>query len=106
MLRPRDWSEHPPKLTAFWCRALFGMTGYVGNPFRRAPTDPFTACIHGRGFDRWLELFYDTVEVRWAGPNAEKVMALAANVVRVHRQQLIGDPFTEKGRDCGVSFLA
>src|SRR5690606_25582452 len=29
-----DWSEHLPKLTAFWCRALFGIEGYVGNPFR------------------------------------------------------------------------
>ena len=29
-----DWSEHLPKLTAFWCRALLGQPGYSGNPFR------------------------------------------------------------------------
>ena len=29
-----DWVEHLPKLTLFWCRALLGMEGYVGNPFR------------------------------------------------------------------------
>ena len=29
-----DWSEHLPKLTAFWCRALLGQPGYEGNPFR------------------------------------------------------------------------
>src|SRR5690348_12638161 len=28
-----DWAEHLPKLTAFWCRALLGETGYEGNPF-------------------------------------------------------------------------
>lgn len=29
-----DWSAHLPKLTAFWCRALFSMPGYEGNPYR------------------------------------------------------------------------
>ena len=29
-----DWNEHLPKLTMFWCRALLGIEGYVGNPFR------------------------------------------------------------------------
>ena len=29
-----DWSEHLPTLTAFWCRALLGVSGYQGNPFR------------------------------------------------------------------------
>src|SRR3546814_2135590 len=29
-----DWSEHLPKLTAFWSRALLGRSGYAGNPFR------------------------------------------------------------------------
>ena len=29
-----DWNEHLPKLTRFWCRALLGIEGYAGNPFR------------------------------------------------------------------------
>jgi hemoglobin len=29
-----DWSEHLPKLTAFWRRVLFGIPGYAGNPFQ------------------------------------------------------------------------
>jgi truncated hemoglobin YjbI len=29
-----DWAEHLPKLAAFWCRALLGLPGYQGNPFR------------------------------------------------------------------------
>ena len=36
-----DWSAHLPKLTAFWCRALLGISGYVGNPSR--PTRTSTA---------------------------------------------------------------
>src|SRR5690606_39524850 len=60
-----DWSEHLPKLTAFWCRALLGLPGYTGNPFR-APLEvhrqePFTPAH----FERWLSLFRDTVELGW-----------------------------------------
>lgn len=87
-----DWAEHLPKLTAFWCRVVFGIQGYSGNPFR-AHRDihvqvPFTAAH----FVRWLELFHDTVDTGWVGPNAERVKGLAVNVARVHSEQLIGTP--------------
>lgn len=86
-----DWSEHLPKLTAFWCRALLGQSGYAGNPFQAHAQvhhrQPFTTAH----FERWLSLFHDTVELGWVGPNAERALALAENVARVHRQQLVGD---------------
>lgn len=86
-----DWSEHLPKLSAFWCRALLGQPGYEGNPFRahllvhaRRPFSP----AH---FERWLSLFHETLELGWTGPNARRAAALAENVARVHRHQLLGD---------------
>jgi len=85
-----DWNEHLPKLTAFWCRALLGLEGYVGNPFRAHSLindrAPFTAAH----FDRWLGLFHDAIELGWTGPNAEHALALAHNVARVHASQLVG----------------
>ena len=87
-----DWSEHLPKLTAFWCRALFGLPGYAGNPFRAHlevhAQSPFTLAH----FHRWLDLFEETVDLGWIGPNAEKVKELANNVARVHSGQLVGEP--------------
>lgn len=90
-----DWSEHLPKLAAFWCRALLGQAGYSGNPFR-AHADvhqqrPFT---HAH-FDRWLTLFHETLELGWVGPNARRASELARNVARVHAEQLIGEPGPE-----------
>ncbi|HRE01215.1 MAG TPA: group III truncated hemoglobin, partial [Ilumatobacteraceae bacterium] len=64
-----DWSEHLPKLTAFWCRALLSIPGYQGNPFRQH------LLVHARQsftipqFVRWLDLFHDTLDCGWAGPN-------------------------------------
>jgi hemoglobin len=86
-----DWSEHLPKLTAFWCRALLGIEGYAGNPYQAHAT------IHGRRpftiahFERWLSLFHETLELGWAGPNVDRARQLAANVARVHSRQLIGE---------------
>ncbi|HQF92844.1 MAG TPA: group III truncated hemoglobin [Microthrixaceae bacterium] len=92
-----DWSEHLPKLSAFWCRALFGTPGYQGNPFakHRAVHEraPFTAAH----FERWLELFEETVDDGWQGEYAETMKILARNVARVHSGQLIGAPVGPSG---------
>ena len=86
-----NWQNHLPKLTAFRCRALFGMQGYGGNPFRAHAEvharSPFTLAH----FHRWLDLFEETIDLRWSGPNAEKMKALANNVARVHSGQLVGE---------------
>ena len=83
-----DWAEHLPKLTAFWCRVLFGLGGYSGNPFqahqRVHALRPFTTA----DFDRWLELFVEAVDIGWTGPNAERAKALARHVARVHAHRL------------------
>jgi hemoglobin len=92
-----DWSEHLPKLTAFWARALLGEAGYSGNPFRahaevHAAT-PFTPSH----FRRWLTLFHETLELGWVGPRADRARALADAVARVHSEQLIGEAVTIGG---------
>lgn len=87
-----DWSEHLPKLTAFWCRALLGQSGYSGNPFRAHAVvhrqRPFTPAH----FERWLSLFHETLALGWTGPRADHALELADNVARVHSQQLLGIP--------------
>jgi hemoglobin len=89
-----DWSEHLPKLAAFWCRALLGLPGYVGNPFRAH------ALVHARRqfaaahFQRWLDLFHETLDLGWVGPHADRAHELADNVARVHSEQLLGRAVT------------
>lgn len=85
-----DWVEHLPKLTRFWCRALLGMPGYQGNPFRSHAEINERAPFTHAHFDRWLQLFTDTVETGWVGPNADRALALARNVANVHSTQLVG----------------
>lgn len=86
-----DWSEHLPKLTAFWCRALLGLQGYMGNPFRAHALIHQQASFTAAHFQRWLALFHETVEMGWVGPLAQRATDLADNVARVHSGQLIGE---------------
>jgi len=85
-----DWSEHLPKLTAFWSRALLGEVGYAGNPYRAHALvharEPLTAAH----FERWLSLFADTISA-WSGPNTDRALELVADVARVHSRQLVGE---------------
>lgn len=87
-----DWSAHLPKLAAFWCRALLSIPGYEGNPYRSHQLidaqSPFTVAH----FERWLELFGETVDLGWVGPKAEQAKALGRKVAEVHCRQIVGEP--------------
>ena len=85
-----DWVEHLPKLAAFWNRALLGLPGYSGNPFQAHAAVHRERAFTPAHFDRWLDLFEETLALGWVGPNADGAKELARNVARVHRQQLLG----------------
>lgn len=86
-----DWSEHLPKLTAFWARALLGEPGYSGNPFRSHAEVHAQAPFTAAHFRRWLTLFHETIELGWVGPRADRARELADAVARVHSEQLVGE---------------
>jgi hemoglobin len=90
------WGEHLGKLTSFWCRALLGLEGYAGNPFRAHASIHTRAPFTPEHFERWLQLFHDTVELGWVGPNATRALTLAHNVARVHSQRLSGGPSVDE----------
>jgi hemoglobin len=85
-----DWAAHLPKLTLFWCRVLFGTVGYSGNPYAEHARIHGLSPLRPAHFIRWLELFNETLDGSWEGPNVEKVKHLAKTVARVHSSELIG----------------
>ena len=90
-----DWSDHLPKLAAFWCRALLGLPGYEGNPIRAHLHVHQQHAFTPAHFRRWLSLFHDTVELGWTGPKADRALALAHQVAQVHGRQLTGQDVTD-----------
>jgi hemoglobin len=84
-----DWTEHIPKLIDFWCRVLLGQPGYSGfvlgahqqvhhlEPFRREL------------FDRWYQLFVETIDRGWRGPVADRAKAHAGQIAATLARRLL-----------------
>src|SRR5687768_18460351 len=58
-----NWAEHLPKLTAFWCRALFGTRDYAGSPLQAHRAIHRQRAFTAAHFRRWLDLFEETVDL-------------------------------------------
>ncbi len=62
------WPQHLEKMYRFWQTVLLGDHTYFGSPFlphAKLPVDK----IH---FDRWLELFNDTIDEHFQGEKARE----------------------------------
>jgi hemoglobin len=62
------WEPHLEKMYMFWNAALFGTTGYNGNPFSKHATME----IDQTHFDRWLNMFCSSVDSHFEGPVADE----------------------------------
>lgn len=70
---PGDWQPHLNKMYAFWNAALFGVQGFKGNPSaKHAPLK-----IEQQHFDRWLQLFHQTIDHHFEGYVAHDAKARA-----------------------------
>jgi len=62
-----DLEHHLPRMVAFWALILIDQEGYIGNVFdKHAHLD-----INNSHFDRWVELFSQTVDEYFIGEKAE-----------------------------------
>ncbi len=61
------WEPHLEKMYTFWNAALFGVKGYNGNPFIKHATME----LGEEHFERWMNLFSETVNTHFEGPVAE-----------------------------------
>ncbi len=62
------WGPHLEKMYTFWNAALFGVKGYVGNPFSKHATME----VDESHFERWLSLFNETVDLHFEGLIADQ----------------------------------
>jgi hemoglobin len=83
-----NWNAHIETLVDFWSWQLFGKRGYVGNPLRaHEPAHARTPFTAGH-FERWLELFENTIDNLFAGAVAELAKARARKMADALRRLL------------------
>lgn len=74
-----DWDSHLPIMYAFWSSILLGDGAYSGRPFPKHLALP----IGAEHFERWLLLFYQTVDELFKGEKADEAKLRALNIAKI-----------------------
>lgn len=75
-----NWTAHLPVMYDFWEGIIFQKPGYTGNPM------PVHMALHSRSplkpehFSRWKQLFLQTIDELFEGPNAEIARQRAVSI--------------------------
>ncbi len=78
------WEPHLEKMYSFWNAALFGIKGYNGSPFIKHATMD----LNEEHFERWLTLFYNTIDQHFMGPVASDAKRRALIMADMFRSKL------------------
>jgi hemoglobin len=78
------WDEHLPIMYSFWSAVLFDTNTYKGQPFTSHIELPISM-IH---FQRWLELFRQTVDENFKGWKADEAKAKAESIAQIFQTKL------------------
>ncbi|MCW3121825.1 MAG: hypothetical protein JWQ38_1317 [Flavipsychrobacter sp.] len=79
-----DWSHHLPVMYRFWESVLFSKPGYTGNPIKKHIDIDKRIPFEKAHFDRWLELWNETVDSLFDGEiaaQAKNRAMLMANLI-------------------------
>jgi len=78
-----NWETHLPKMVNFWENILFQTGSYRGGMmFTHLQVNALTPLTPDL-FERWLALFFQSLDELFAGPNADAAKAHAVRVAEV-----------------------
>ena len=78
------WPEHLQRMYRFWQTVLLEEHTYFGSPFPPHAKLP----IEKEHFDRWLELFHDTLNEHFAGSTTEEAKWRAGKMAEMFLYKL------------------
>jgi hemoglobin len=90
--RISDWQSHLDTMYRFWNAALFQVREYVGNPFAKHINLP----VSGAHFDRWVSLFYESLDEHFEGPVADEAKRRSVIMANTFYRRIAELP--ERGR--------
>ena len=87
-----DLEEHVPKITSFWETVLLDELTYTGGVFRVHAALHMKVGLREGHFERWLQLWFGTVDELFAGPRADQAKVHALRVAQAFIGRLQGIP--------------
>lgn len=77
---PLDFEKHMPKMYDFWETTLFHKALYKGNPMQVHQELHDKSPLNKEHFERWIQLFVETVDEHFKGENAELAKQRAQSI--------------------------
>ncbi|MDR8393170.1 group III truncated hemoglobin [Aliifodinibius sp. S!AR15-10] len=71
-----DWDTHLPKMVDFWSNLLFRTRRYNGRPMKKHMPLP----VKRSDFERWLNIFEETIDELYKGEVAEYAKEMAQKI--------------------------
>lgn len=78
-----DWDHHLPKMYDFWENILFGTANFSGNPMDKHIQLSRQTPLTQAHFNRWLALFYETVDNHFEGGKASEAKQRAQSIAKL-----------------------
>ncbi len=78
------WPQHLEKMYTFWQTILLNQQTYFGNPFPPHASLP----IYTEHFNRWIELFTQTIEQLFSGKIAEEAKWRAGKMAEIFESKI------------------
>lgn len=85
-----DWSKHLSVMYDFWDNVLFYTGKYQGNPMEKHRKALKMFDINENHFERWILLFFLTIDHHFKGKNAECIKERAKSIATLMQIKLLG----------------
>ena len=77
------WEKHLPVMYAFWENTLFYTGSYQGNAMKKHLNIKRVTSLQKKHFNRWLQLFNETVDEYFEGEKAELAKQRAHSIATI-----------------------
>ena len=84
-----SWDEHIPIMNDFWGSILLATGEYHRNPMIKHLDLDKRVLLVDEHFDRWLELWKETINENFDGPRARFALERATQIARVMQAKII-----------------
>jgi hemoglobin len=85
---PVNWAAHLPRMYDFWENILFHTGGFEGNPMQKHREVHNLHSLEARHFELWIQLFDQTIDSRFEGPNAQNLKQKAAGIAAIMQSKM------------------
>jgi hemoglobin len=98
-----DLEAHVPRIASFWETILLGTRSYGGGAFGPHATLHAKIGLREGHFERWLQLWFGTVDSMFAGDRANLAKVHALRVARAFHQRLQALPSPDDAAPGGLT---